>query len=140
MDLPSDYFLNNSVLILEDTSTCDLAETLANNQLTKDVLTLLFGAIFYMFVVMQLYKCFKVPDSHLREKISQLNVEMRVTESELERLRKVNTELSINLYRTVAERDDLNNRLNGLLATLETSRKAAANLVNLIPPEHDTQG
>jgi hypothetical protein len=61
-------------------------------------------------------------------------------ESEVDRLRNANTQLSINLYRTVAERDDLNNRLNGLLATLETSRKAAANLVNLIPPEHDTQG
>ena len=38
------------------------------------------------------------------------------------------------------ERDDLNNRLNGILATIEGSRQAAANLLDLLPPEHDTQG
>ena len=139
MDLPSDYFLNNSVLLVQDSSMCDLSETLATRKYTTDLAALLFGVVFYIFVTVQIFTCCQKhePDAKKIREMVNLLVHSRAYTDQL--LTRVSTLVDLNNTLTF-ERDDLNNRLNGILATIEGSRQAAANLLDLLPPEHDTQG
>jgi len=139
MDLPSDYFLNNSVLLVQDSSMCNLSEALATRKYTMDLAALLFGFLFYMFVTAQIFRCCQKhePDAKKIRELETLLALSRAYTDEL--LTRVSTLVDVTDTLT-SDRDDLNNRLNGILATIESSRRAAADLLYILPPEHDTQG